>query len=377
MSRARDIADLSSVSARLDTLGGSSGSFGVGRNVLINSEMKVAQRATSKTGLTNFNNGYHTLDRFKFEESGSPSYQFTMSQSTTSPDGFGYSLKMDCTTAQGSLGAGDTLAIQQRIEGQNLQQFQKGTSTAKQWTMSFYVRGTTTGTYICQLFDNDNNRFVSKSYTIDTANTWERKTITFPADTTGALNNSNGASLLVIWYLAAGSNFTSGTLQTDWGGNTAANKAVGQVNLASSTSNDWYMTGCQLELGDTATDFEHEPYETTLRKCQRYLSILLRDDENDDQNIGSVYSATRCFIKVFHKVTMRAVPTISLVGTIGANLYNNGSSVSATGINASYPKTDSTGLDFTPSSSLSGGTAFHLDWTQTSSSHYVKAEAEL
>ena len=137
------------------------------------------------------------------------------------------------------------------------------------------------------------------------------------------------------------------------------------------------MTGCQLELGDTATDFEHEPYETTLRKCQRYLSILLRDDENDDQNIGSVYSATRCFIKVFHKVTMRAVPTISLVGTIGANLYNNGSSVSATGINASYPKTDTTGLDFTPSSSLSGGTAFHLDWTQTSSSHYVKAEAEL
>ena len=298
------------------------------RNVIINGAMQVAQRATSKTGLTNFNNGYHTLDRFKFEESGSPSYQFTMSQSTTSPDGFGYSLKMDCTTAQGSLGAGDTLAIQQRIEGQNLQQFQKGTSTAKQWTMSFYVRGTTTGTYICQLFDNDNNRFVSKAYTIDTADTWEYKTITFPADTTGTLNNSNGASLLVIWYLAAGSNFTSGTLQTAWGGNTAANKAVGQVNLASSTSNDWYMTGCQLELGDTATDFEHRTFADELARCERYFfktyeyATAPGTASSLASSLGRYTDATQNYASLgLPSVNMRATPTVTLYnpndGTVG------------------------------------------------------------
>ncbi len=335
--------------------------------------MKVAQRATSKTGLTNFNNGYHTLDRFKFEESGSPSYQFTMSQSTTAPDGFGYSLKMDCTTAQGSLGAGDTLAIQQRIEGQNLQQFQKGTSSAKQWTMSFYVRGTTTGTYICQLFDNDNNRFVSKSYTIDTANTWEHKTITFPADTTGALNNSNGASLLVIWYLAAGSNFTSGTLQTDWGGNTAANKAVGQVNLASSTSNDWYMTGCQLELGDTATDFEHRKFSEELQLCQRYFtksyaystaigassSAGMRQTTFEENNQGAGY---REKYDIQFPVEMRAAPTIVIYDSAGTsgkcNYYIGTSSTAGKTLNVSTPNTRQFG-GYSDRATTIGGWATH------------------
>tara|TARA_B100001113_G_C21102430_1_gene619317 strand:- start:294 stop:1385 length:1092 start_codon:yes stop_codon:yes gene_type:complete len=284
-------------------------------NVIINGGMKVAQRATTKTGLTNFNNGYHTLDRWRFQESGSPSYQFTMSQSTTSPNDFGYSLKMDCTTAQGSLAAGDTLQIQHRMEGQNLQQFQKGTSTAKQWTMSFFVRSALTGTYICQLFDNDNNRFVSKSYTIDSANTWERKIITFPADTTGALNNSNGNNLIAIWYLAAGSDFTSGTLQTTWGGNTSANKAVGQVNLASSTSNDWYMTGAQLELGDSASDFNHRSFADELLLCQRYFHKV-QGSSSDRPGIGGyVVGATEARMDVVFPCAMRGAPTIGGTGT--------------------------------------------------------------
>ena len=133
----------------------------------------------------------------------------------------------------------------------------------------------------------------------------------------------------------------------------------------------------KMEIGDTATDFEQLSYGVDLARCQRYLSILLRDDVQDDQNIGSCYTATRCFIKVFHKVTMRAVPTISLVGTIDANLYHNGSAVAASSINASYPKLDSTGLDFTPSSNLTAGNAFHLDWATTDTQRYVKAEAEL
>ena len=147
------------------------------KNIIINGDMSIAQRSTSVSGLTNGNNGYHTIDRYRFSELTSPSFVFTQSQSTTVPSGQGFatSLKMDCTTADTSLAAGDGLRIQQRLEGQNLQYLKKGTSSAESLTLSFWVRSSKTGTYICELFDNDNTRYISQSYTISSADTWEKK----------------------------------------------------------------------------------------------------------------------------------------------------------------------------------------------------------
>jgi hypothetical protein len=198
---------------------------------------------------------------------------FTVSRSTDVPaaQGFGYSCKYDCTTADTSPAAGDYIAHYQKIEGQNLQHLLKGTSNAKAVTVSFWVKSNKTGTYILDLFDNDNTRQISKAYTIDSASTWEKKTITFPGDTSGTLDNDNAQSMRLLWWMGAGSTYPSGTLNTSWASTTEANRAVGQVNLADSTSNEFFITGCQMEVGSTASGFEFEPYDVTENKCMRYF----------------------------------------------------------------------------------------------------------
>jgi hypothetical protein len=168
------------------------------RNFIINGAMQVAQRGTSFTGLGG-SAGVYSLDRIRYGFTMN-SGRFTITQSTDSPNGFANSLKVDITTAESSLNASSGAALSQLLEGQNVQSFAKGTSDAKQYALSFYVKSNVTGTYIVELFDNDNTRQVSKSYTIDSANTWERKTISFPADTTGAFDNDNANSLFVQWF---------------------------------------------------------------------------------------------------------------------------------------------------------------------------------
>ena len=238
------------------------------RNIVINGDMQIAQRATSLASVST--SGYKTLDRFAmtFASLGT----WTMSQSTDVPSGYGFanSLKLDCTTANASPAAGGAMILSQSFEGQNLQYLKKGTANAQSLTLSFWVKSTKTGTFITELYDDDNTRNISKSYTVNTTNTWEFKTITFAGDTTGALANDNGGSLLVYFWLGAGTNFTSGTLATSWGTQTSANRAVGQVNIADSTSNDFLITGVQLEAGTSATDFEFLPYDVSLDRCLRY-----------------------------------------------------------------------------------------------------------
>jgi len=240
------------------------------RNLIINGDMSIAQRGTSTASITG--TGYFTIDRVKNAMSGFGTW--TQSQSTDVPsgEGFGYSLKYDCTTANASLSASAFGIFQMsKLEGQMLQHLKKGTANAESLTISFWVKSSKTGTYIVELFDEDNSRFTNKSYSINSASTWEKKTITFDGDTTGAFNNDNGASLSINFWLGAGTTFTTGSLQTTWGGNTASNRAVGQVNLADSASNEWYITGVQLEVGTSASDFEFLPYDVNLQRCQRYF----------------------------------------------------------------------------------------------------------
>ena len=289
------------------------------RNIIINGDMSISQRATSVASITA--SGYNTIDRFKTNISSAGTW--TQSQSTTVPSGQGFatSLKMDCTTADGSLGAADSLNIQQRIEGQNLQYLKKGTSSAESLTLSFWVRSNKTGTYICELYESDNTRHIAKSYTISSADTWEKKTITFAGDTSGALNNDNARSLDVNFFLAAGSNFTSGTLATSWSSYTAANRAVGQVNLADSTSNEWYITGVQLEVSPNgeASDFEFLPHDVNLQRCQRYcFAVPYSSGDAYHGILQGFFPNTTLFIgDMPFPTNMRAEPSLTTSGSFG------------------------------------------------------------
>ena len=304
------------------------------RNLIINGDMRIAQRGTSATGLTNGNTGYHTVDRWKFQHTGTITYAVTMSQDTDVPSGEGFSnsVKYDITTAQSSLAAGDSLLFSHYFEGQMLQHLKKGTTNAESVTLSFWVKSNKTGTYIAELLDADNSRAISKSYTIDSADTWEKKSLTFAGDTTGAFVNDNNTSLALIWWLGAGTDFTSGTLQTSWGTIVNSNRAVGVVNLADSTSNYINITGVQLEVGDTATPFEHRPYDMELARCQRYFQALGGVGGNDILAVG-FGAGTDHYLGGKFNYPMRSQPTMGYIGTLSSiNTTAPGISSGATAI---------------------------------------------
>ena len=284
-----------------------------GRNVIINGAMQVHQRGTSAVSVNG--TGYHSADRFQMVAATAGTYTQTVENDAPTGSGLRKSLKMLVTTANASLSAGSVNYFTQELEGQNVQQFLKGTSSAKQFAVSFWVKSNVTGTYICELFDRDNTRQVSSAYTISSSATWEKKTIIFPADTTGVFDNDNASSMFLGFWLVAGTTYSSGTLQTTWVANTTANRAVGQTNLAAATNNYWQITGVQLEAGAVATPFEFEDAQVTLAKCQRYYCLhpLVSTDM-------SVASGVLMMTTICHPVTMRAAPTITQTGSTIFNL---------------------------------------------------------
>ena len=280
--------------------------IGKRKNKIINGAMQVAQRGTSDSGITSseYADG---PDRFKL--GGSSFGTVTVSQSTDSPNDFGNSYKVDVTTANGSLSAGSLLEIQTSLEGQDVQDFAKGTSDAKQYALSFHVKSTKNGTYVVMLFDHDNNRMVCKTYTVSDAN-WNKYTLIFPADTTGAFDNNNDKSFSVKFVLVAGTNYTSGTLQTTWGSSSNADSRVGQVNFADSTSNDWYVTGVQLEVGSVATDFEHRSFGDELKMCERYFEICATGEVFKIESTGGYVE-----IPMIFRTEKRSTPTMTLISS--------------------------------------------------------------
>ena len=241
------------------------------RSVVYNGAMKIAQRGTNFTGVTA--SGTFPVDRFLFHVGSLGTW--TLSQSTDVPTGQGlsHSIKCDVTTANASPSGTAYARIDQRFEGQDLQRFCKGTANAKNFAVSFWVKSPKTGTHIVQLQDQDNSRNVSKAYTVSSANTWEKKELIFPADTTGAFANDNGGSLFLCFYLAVGTGYQGGTLQTTWGTPVNNTRATGQVNCADNTSNDFYLTGVQLEASSYCSEFEHRSFGEELTRCQRYCRV--------------------------------------------------------------------------------------------------------
>ncbi len=284
------------------------------RNIIINGDMSIAQRGTSFAGA---NDDDYTLDRFKYDISGTDVYQFTISQDTDVPTGQGFakSMKFDCTTADASLDADNFAMIHTRLEGQNLQYLKKGTSSAESTTLSFWVKSNKTGTYIAELQDSDNNRVICKSYTISSSDTWEKKTITFVGDTTGAFDNDNAASARVNFWLLAGTQFTSGTLATSW-------------------------------AGSQASDFEFLPIDVNLERCKRYFQTkgtslspnAFSNNQTVAMGLARTVSQAQCYMEL--NPIMRSEPTVSGIGTL-SNLKCH----TATGGNVN---TSSIGSDGTP-----------------------------
>jgi hypothetical protein len=243
------------------------------RNLIINGAMQVAQRGTSVTG--NTAGGYLTADRWELGLSSlgtwTQSVDALSGADIPSGTGFRKAYTLLCTTADAAPAAADLMFLVQRIEGQNLQAIRKGTASAQQLTLSFWVRSNVTGTYSVRLGDNDNSRNVAALYSVSSSGTWEKKTIVFPADTTGVLDNDNNNSLFVQFWLAAGSDYKSGTTPTTWKAAATGDIAAGHTaNLAAATNNYWQVTGVQLEVGAVATPFEFKPFDQDLRECQRY-----------------------------------------------------------------------------------------------------------
>ena len=288
------------------------------KNIVINGDMSIAQRSTSVASISN-TSGYFTCDRWRFLTSGTGTW--TQSQSTDVPSGQGFanSIKLDCTTSNTQSSA-DYLMLNYNIEGQNVQYLKKGTANAESLTLSFWTKSNKTGTYTFELDDNDNGRSISKTYTILSADTWEKKTITIEGDTTGTLDNDNNNSLRFYFWLGAGSDYTSGTLQTSWQSTTDANRvSSSNVYLGDSTNDEVYITGIQLEAGTTASDFEFLPHDVNLQRCQRYfwktyeIGVAVGSSPDANSLLGRFVDATTSYgaLQVPH-LNLRATPTVTI-----------------------------------------------------------------
>ena len=283
--------------------------------LIINGDMAVAQRGTSATGKSS--SGYYTCDRFKLNPDSLGTWTVTQESLTSGNaynNGFRKAFRIDCTTADASPSASDNLSLFQRLEGQDLQLFKKGTANAEKFTLAFWVKSNKTGTSQVNLRDGDNTRMVSATYSISTTNTWEHKVLNFPADTTGAFDNDNANSLQIEWFLDSGTDYSSGTAPTTWEASSNADRNANNLDVGGSTDNDFAITGIQLEVGEytssTLPPFQHESYADNLARCYRYYYKLIPvtgfrfvgwcQVDNDDTNHVSY---------IDFKVDMRIPPT--------------------------------------------------------------------
>ena len=309
MSKARELAELGAVY--------DSGALS-NRNVVINGGMQCWQRATAATAA---DSTYNTVDRFRaYKNVGA----YTTERSDDHPTGAGFSLKAQCTTADTSLSASEYVFINHEVEGQNLQHFEYGTSTAKNVTLSFWVKSSKTGIYTVGVYKHAGSAtgyMYRREYTINAANTWEKKeftisptagSTTFITNSGGSITNSNGNGFGISFNLAMGSNFHGANDTWETGAKYATSN---QVNWVDSTSNNFYLAQVQMEVGSEATPFEHLSYGDELARCRRYTFV---HQTNVAYAWGAIsgYSNTTTNALTFYQypVEMRATPSLSTSG---------------------------------------------------------------
>ena len=340
------------------------------KNLVINGNMNQAQRGTSFTSAS----GY-TLDRYTWTDDSTSVFTITQSTDVPSGQGFATSMKLDCTTANGSLGSTDQIRQVQKIEAQNLQLLRYGTSSAKSVTLSFWVKSNKTGIYCATLSQEDDSyASFTKEYTISSSDTWEKKTLTFDGDTGGVINNDNGAGIWLMFAFGAGSgrHITADQWNSSYGLSTS-----NQVNLADSTSNELYLTGVQLEVGTSATDFEFLPFDVNLQRCQRYY-YREQGDSSDQRSVSNGMADTTSRYRgiVVFPTTMRTNVSVTEAGleTLRPGAVNNEVSLDAT----IDPSTNAVLLQLTTDSGTpyTAGDALTLRITNSTSS-FVAFDAEL
>ena len=286
------------------------------RNLVINGEMRIAQRTTSSA-----NSGISCVDLWGSSYNAGE-YAVTTSQETDVPTGNGFinSIKFTITTPETSFTGTEYASMSTFLEARNLQQLEYGTSSAKTSTLSFWVKSSVTGTYGVSIFQNDASRNFVPTYTISSANTWEKKTITIPGDTSGIINDNGGAGFSLYWLLGAGATYTAGSgNNSTWGAYSTGNFAKGHTtDWGENSGATFFLTGVQLEVGDSASDFEFLHKDEILRQCQRYLFELVRG-ATDRAGTGGYYANNACQFPIRFPVEMRAAPTIEVA--TGTNYY--------------------------------------------------------
>ena len=340
------------------------GSF---KNIFINGDMRIAQRATSATTITNFS--YQTIDRLggmQNTDGTATLEQHSMSDADEATTGQKFAALFKCTGTDSSIGAAQYAGVYQHIEAQNLQHLNYGTSAAKDLTLSFWVRSNTTGTYSIGMSKADNTvYYIALTYTIDSADTWEKKVIHISptagstsviTGANGVINNDNGTGFNMFIYTALGSNYHT-TSPNTWT-SSAVYGTSDQPNLTSSTSNNWYITGLQLEVGDTASDFEHLPHDISLQRCMRYCNVMNGVGGGNYGTLapGYVTASTQGYFTVVHPVPMREAPSETTSADSDFVLADgSGSSIATTGIAVNQGGLDRTLLLATVSSGLTAG----------------------
>ena len=333
------------------------------RNLIINGAMQVAQRGTSSSvGSETFR-----ADRFRAQLDGLGA--FTLSQDTNAPDGFNFSSKLTCNTADASPAASDLLIAGFRFEGQDLQHLQYGTASAKKVTVSFWVKSNKTGTFVCSLLNilSSPLRKIVKSYTIDSADTWEYKTITIDGDTAYSISNSSNRTIDLTWWLGGGSNFSGTSTPSGWANNENAVTLTNQtVNLADAPNNYWQITGVQLEVGDVATPFEHRSYGEEVALCQRYFVKYYSVTGEVSAFSGSSFAwvSGLSYIPFTLTTRMRAIPTLTTSGSNVVRTYAPGTS---------YVQTS---IAITSAGASVGVNTIELETTGTSVSGWVRHEGQ-
>jgi len=341
------------------------------RNIVYNGAMKVAQRSTSVTGI-GATAGYFTCDRWIYSVAGSHAGRFTMTQTADGPSGFASCLKLDCTTADTSIAAGELAIIRQHFEGQDLQQIKKGTSDAEKVTVSFYVKASAAFTFGLELFDSDNDRQITKLFS--TTTDWVRHEITFPADTTGAFTNDTARSLDLSFWIHAGATYAGGTLNTTaFASTTTANRAAGIDSFFSSTDNNFFLTGVQMELGSQATPFEHRSFGEELALCQRYYQQIVGVSDQTCLGYGRANGTSIAEVAVPLAVSLRASPTLNALAFVNFGTGGHGGATATPTVRKFTPEGAVLHLAFT----ASGLTNNRVATVFTSSASTLSMSSEL
>ena len=289
--------------------------------LIINGDMQIAQRGTSFTH-ANSNNNEFPVDRFQFVLGSIGEYtstQESLSSGAAYNAGFKKAARIDTTSAVSSPDAGDYFWFQYIMEAQDCLVFKKGTSSAEKMTVAFWVKSNKTGTGQLTVKDSDNDRQVAGTYAISSADTWEHKVINLPADTSGAMNNDNGAGFRFEWWLGAGSSYSGGAVPTAWEARADGDRGVSTLAINDNTANDWAITGIQVEVGEfsstTLPPFQFEDTGDNLLRCQRYAYEVVSNESNAGNSpigtAGIMYSSSQMMFNIPFPVPMRTNPSLT------------------------------------------------------------------